>query len=139
MYLFDTDILTHFFRKHPKLLRHIGLMGSEEIATSIISKIEVLQGRMDFLLKAATTEQVLRAQFWLEPSELLLQQFPIILFDENAGDFFEKPNEVPSYRKLGRADLLITSVALANRATLVTRNTKDFSKISGLSIENWLD
>lgn len=28
---------------------------------------------------------------------------------------------------------------ITKKATLVTRNTKDFSKISGLKIENWMD
>jgi tRNA(fMet)-specific endonuclease VapC len=38
-----------------------------------------------------------------------------------------------------RADMLIASIALAHRATLVTRNLRDFRLISGLILENWAD
>lgn len=42
-------------------------------------------------------------------------------------------------KKIGRADLLIASIALAERALLVTRNLKDFKQIPGLHVENWAD
>jgi tRNA(fMet)-specific endonuclease VapC len=34
-------------------------------------------------------------------------------------------------------DLKIASIALANDATLLTRNTKDFEKVHALRIEDW--
>ena len=34
-------------------------------------------------------------------------------------------------------DLKIASIALANNATLLTRNLSDFSKIPNLRIEDW--
>lgn len=41
--------------------------------------------------------------------------------------------------KIGRADLLIASIALAHRATLVTRNLRHFRQIPGLNTDNWAD
>ena len=35
------------------------------------------------------------------------------------------------------ADVLLAGIALANDATLVTRNLKHFERIGGLRIENW--
>jgi len=35
--------------------------------------------------------------------------------------------------------LLIAAITLANRATIVTRNEKDFRKIPGFRVENWVD
>ncbi len=40
---------------------------------------------------------------------------------------------------MGRADLLIASMALARRATLVTRNVRHFPPVPGLTVENWMD
>jgi tRNA(fMet)-specific endonuclease VapC len=34
-------------------------------------------------------------------------------------------------------DLKIAAIALANKATLLTRNTADFSKVPALMTENW--
>jgi tRNA(fMet)-specific endonuclease VapC len=34
-------------------------------------------------------------------------------------------------------DRLQAAIALANGATLVTRNTKDYAGVPGLKVENW--
>jgi tRNA(fMet)-specific endonuclease VapC len=41
--------------------------------------------------------------------------------------------------KIGRADMLIASIYLANRAVLVTRNVKHFKQFPDLNVENWVD
>jgi tRNA(fMet)-specific endonuclease VapC len=38
---------------------------------------------------------------------------------------------------IGPLDNLIAGTALAHRATLVTRNIKEFARIKGLEIQNW--
>ncbi|KAA3661865.1 MAG: type II toxin-antitoxin system VapC family toxin, partial [Chloroflexi bacterium] len=38
---------------------------------------------------------------------------------------------------IGPYDVLIAATALANKATLVTHNTKEFSRIESLVIEDW--
>ena len=45
----------------------------------------------------------------------------------------------PLSKQIGRGDLLIAALTLANRATLVTRNEKGFRKVPGLRIENWAE
>jgi tRNA(fMet)-specific endonuclease VapC len=139
MYLLDTDILNYFFRGHPRVISNFESVKHEAVNITIVSRIELLQGRMEFLLKASNASEILRAQFWLAQTEILLDQFRVIFFDEVALNIFEKLNQVSAYRKIGRADLLIASIALANKATLVTRNVKDFNKINQLKLENWID
>ena len=40
---------------------------------------------------------------------------------------------------IGPLDILIAGTALAHNATLVTRNTGEFSRVDGLTIVNWYD
>jgi tRNA(fMet)-specific endonuclease VapC len=41
-------------------------------------------------------------------------------------------------QQIGPNDLMIAAIALANRLTLVTHNTSEFSRVPGLTIEDWL-
>ena len=38
---------------------------------------------------------------------------------------------------LGAIDYQIAGIALAHRATLVTRNKKEFDRVPGLKVEDW--
>lgn len=38
---------------------------------------------------------------------------------------------------IGANDMLIAATVLANKGILVTHNTKEFSRINGLLIEDW--
>lgn len=40
---------------------------------------------------------------------------------------------------IGPHDLLIAAICMAHGCTLVTGNTREFSRVSGLSIEDWLN
>ena len=62
--------------------------------------------------------------------------FPI---DDAAAAEFDRLREHKKLKKIGRGDLLIASIALANRATLVTRNQRDFRLVPGLQLDNWVD
>ena len=63
----------------------------------------------------------------------------VIPIDDAAADEFDRMRQNKKLKKIGRADLLIAAIALANRATLVTRNLKDFRQVPGLRVENWAD
>jgi tRNA(fMet)-specific endonuclease VapC len=63
----------------------------------------------------------------------------IVPFDELAVTQLEQLWKVDRLKRIGRADLLIASIALANNATLVTCNTKHFRQVPKLKIVNWVD
>ncbi len=138
MHLLDTDTLTHLHAGHPKVIKRLRQLDDPDVATTIITKIELLQGRFDFLLKAASAAELLRAQNWLLRTEELLEQIHIVPFTQEAATRFEQ-FQTSALRKIGRADLLIASIALAHRATLVTRNLRHFRQVPGLLLANWVD
>jgi tRNA(fMet)-specific endonuclease VapC len=139
MHLLDTDTLTHLHAGHPHVVAQLRVVDDPIVGTTIVTKTELLRGRIDFLLKAATGTELLRAQQWFTRTEELLAQILIVPFDDGAAQVFDRLRTNKSYRKLGRADLLIASIVLANRATLVTRNARHFRQIHGLIVVNWVD
>ena len=63
----------------------------------------------------------------------------ILRIEAQAAAEFDRLRQSRKLRKIGRADLLIAAITLGNRATLVSRNLKDFRQVPGLLVENWAD
>ena len=139
MQLLDTDTLTHLHAGHARVMAHLQSTDDPDVGTTIITKIELLQGRFDYLLKAANGTDTIRTQQLLIRTEELLSQTIIVSVDQEAGVAFDRLRTIKGLHKIGRSDLLIASIALAQRATLVTRNRRHFSVVPGLRIVNWVD
>jgi tRNA(fMet)-specific endonuclease VapC len=139
MKVLDTDMLTHLFARHERVLAVLHKQ-DDEVATTVISRIEILQGRFAMLLKAADGSELQRAQRWLDETVANLAEIPKLLpVDAASAAQFDRLRANKKLKRIGRADLLIAAISLANRATLVTRNRKDFQLVPGLQLENWAD
>ncbi len=139
MHILDTDTLTHLQKGNERVKARLESANDYEFAITIVSKAEILRGRIEFLLKAEDSTALERAQRFFTESERLLEQIPVVGFDSEALKKFDELRQNSKYRKIGRADLLIASICLANRAVLVTRNVKHFKQFPNLKVENWID
>lgn len=139
MYLLDTDTLTHLHAGNSNVIDRLKSATDLDIGITIITKVEILRGRIDYVLKAETGANLLKAQELLFRTEQLLNDLVIVPIDRSASIEFDRLRAESKFRKIGRADLLIASITLANRATLVTRNLRHFKQIPGLRLENWVD
>jgi tRNA(fMet)-specific endonuclease VapC len=140
MYVLDTDILTLLFAGNSRVVSRCEGVPFADIVTTVVSHAQALQGRFQFLLKAATGEELLRAQSLLDVTTRGLARLaPTLPIESRAATEFDRLRSNRKLRKVGRADLLIAAITLANRATLVSRNLKDFRQVPGLSVENWAD
>lgn len=137
MYILDTDTFTHFQRRNHNVLKQLEQI--DLVGITLITKGEILRGRIEFLLKAENSENLEKAQRLFFESEKLISEFSIIQFDEESFKKFDEFRQNSKYRKIGRADLLIASICLAHRAILVTRNVKHFKQFPHLAVENWVD
>jgi len=137
MYILDSDILSLLQAGHPRVGRWRGRVDPADVATTIITRIEILRARFDHLLKANTGEELQRAQQWLIRSEELLNRVVVFPVDAAAAAQFDRLRHVKTLRKIGRNDLLIASISLSRQATLVTRNVRHFRLIPGLRVEDW--
>src|SRR6266542_1385069 len=78
MIVLDTDTLTFFLRNHSGVVERMK-EATDEIAITIISRIETLQGRFATLLKAADGAELQRGQQRLEEAERALARIPKVL------------------------------------------------------------
>jgi tRNA(fMet)-specific endonuclease VapC len=139
MYLLDPDTLTHLHAGNSNVLARLKSVIDIEVGITIITKVEVVRGRIDYLVKAESGASLLKAQELLFRTETLLSELLIIPIDRPASTEFDRLRDISKFRKIGRADLLIASITLANRAILVTRNLRHFKQITALKVENWVD
>ncbi|EDN69897.1 virulence-associated protein [Beggiatoa sp. PS] len=75
----------------------------------------------------------------LAKQEVFLNQFVSLPFDDKAAKIF---GEIRAYltrigKPIGPYDLQIAAIALAHNVILVTHNTREFSRIPDLQIEDW--
>ncbi|MCL1796739.1 MAG: type II toxin-antitoxin system VapC family toxin [Eggerthellaceae bacterium] len=71
--------------------------------------------------------------------ELFLAPFEIVAFDDVSANMYgqircslEKKGQI-----IGFNDLIIAATVMAHEGTLVTANTKEFSRIKSLKLEDW--
>ncbi len=136
MILLDTDTVSLLAGGHPKVTQR-ALAATDTVATTVVTRIEILRARFEFLLKAADGAQLQRAQHWLDQSEADLRKLPVVTIDAASAAEFDKLRKQKKLKKIGRQDLLIGCIALTHNATLVTRNLKHFRQIPNLKVESW--
>jgi tRNA(fMet)-specific endonuclease VapC len=139
MKVLDTNMLTHLFERHPKVLDRYS-REAEEVTTTAINRAEMLLGRLAMLVQAASGQALQRGQRLLDLTDMFLASIGrIVPGDRAAADQFDRLLQNKKLRKIGLRDLGIAAITLAHRATLVTRNLKDFRQVPGLRVENWMD
>lgn len=129
-YLLDTNILSDLMRNpQGKVANRISSAGEDTVCTSIIVAAELrfgaensgsqrLADRVDLILSAMDIQP-------LEPPA-----------DRHYGEIRQQLTRqgVP----IGPNDMLTAAQALALDITVVTANSREFSRVPGLKVENWL-
>ncbi len=102
----------------------------EDVAVSAVTASELLHG----VHRARTPCQRHRRQAFVEG---LLAQFPVVGFDLTVARVHASLWADLAKRgvAVGERDLMIGATAIAKDYTLVTRDRRSFSKISGLSVQ----
>jgi tRNA(fMet)-specific endonuclease VapC len=134
MYLLDTNILSELIKKHPSphVLSQLSSKPAHKLFTSSICLMELRFG-------SALREDC--EVFWEKINKEIILRVNVIHVGEKealaAGDI------LASLRKTGQIigveNVLIAASALANQCSIVTANTRHFSRIKGLKVENWLE
>lgn len=129
-YLLDTNICIYLIKKHPlPVLQKFNSYSVGEIGISAISVAELQYGAQ----KSQQSRQ----------NQQALEQFliPLIIvdFDYAAATIYGSIRATLEAQgvPIGPLDTLIAAQALSLDLILVTNNTKEFSRVPGLKIDNW--
>ena len=84
-------------------------------------------------------EKSARREYNSERLERFLSLYEIVPFDDEAAKRYAKIRAEleRSGQIIGANDLVIAATVLSRDGTLVTRNTKEFSRVTELKFENW--
>jgi tRNA(fMet)-specific endonuclease VapC len=74
MHILDTDTLSHLHEGNQNVIQAIQRLSTPEISTTIVTKVEMLRGRIDYILKAQADGDILKAQQLFQRTEDLLAQ-----------------------------------------------------------------
>jgi len=133
-YLLDTNVISELFKKRPspKVLESVRSTRGQDLATSVLCVVELRYGASRHRKGEAIWERI---------SSHVLSRIRILPLGwqeaVRAGDILgalERRGE-----PIGIEDVLIAATALEHGLTVVTRNSKHFSRIEGLLAESWWD
>ena len=128
IYLLDTDTVSLIVRKNASVIKNLIDHEDDEICISAISYAELCYG-----LEKKGSEKL-----FAEVGSIV-RKLSIVDFDDSQSELYGKIRlELEKAgTRLGDMDTLIAAAALSQDAVLVTHNTRHFSKIKGIKVEDW--
>ena len=129
-FMLDTNIVSDLIRNPAGRAAQRARAAAESVCVSVIVAAELRYG--------CTRKG---SQPLLRRVEAFLAEVPVLPFDVPADSAYRaiRTELEAAGRPIGSNDLLIAAHAHALGLTLVTDNTREFSRIRGLNVENWLE
>jgi tRNA(fMet)-specific endonuclease VapC len=127
----DTDVISELMRRNPapSMVARLGEVPAAEQCTTAVTIGELAYG----------ARKVGRPELY-ERALVLLGQTRVLSFDREAAEAYGRIRSDLERRgtRLADPDLRIAATALVHRATVITGNVRHFSRVPGLSVEDWL-
>ena len=129
-FLLDTNVLSDFARGEPAVMARLRQEAPPQLAVSAITEMEVDYG----LARDANLTPRLR-----EAMRMLLTTISVLPFErEDARVAAQLRASLMSQgTPMGSYNLLLAACALRRGLAIVTHNAREFSRVSGLGIEDW--
>ena len=133
-YLLDTDSLSYFFRGEGQIARHLQALTPTDIGIPAPVLYESRYGMLRLSTGARQTAL-------LAALDRAVETMDVVPFDAEAAEAAARiRTQLEGLGiRIGPIDVQIAGIALAQSATLVTRNIREFSRVVGLVPENWYD
>jgi len=129
LYLLDTNTLIYFFKGFGSVAEMLFSKSPKDIAISTITLYEIEVG-----IAKSSNPQKQKKQL-----ESFVSRITILPFDSKEAKASAKIRAELEKQgtPIGPLDNLIAGTAFCVNTILVTHNTKEFSKVEGLTIEDW--
>jgi tRNA(fMet)-specific endonuclease VapC len=136
LYVLDTDHISLQQRSNPAVLQRLqALREDDSIVVTVITVEEQIRGRLEIIRRHAASPLQVAAYTAFQQTLRYFASWQVLDFTQTA---FDQYSALRQQRiRIGAQDLHIAAITLANAATLVTRNTRDFAQVPGLVIEDW--
>jgi tRNA(fMet)-specific endonuclease VapC len=129
-YMLDTDTFSYLVENVQTVVQRIRKLPDGEAGLSTIACGEVLFGMQKRDVGIVRRQRI----------EALLQQLPIVSLDYEVSQIYAQIRHKleKDGHPIGPNDYWIAAHALSLGATLVTNNVREFKRVKGLKVENWL-
>ena len=130
IYLLDTNAcIVYLNRPVSHVRRRLGTLPKQDVAVCSVVKAELFYGA----IKSSNPERALTQQ------QEFLNQYISLPFEDRSALIYGQIRAIlaSAGTPIGPYDLQIAAIALANNLTLVTHNTREFSRVPGLQSEDW--
>ncbi|MDQ3605318.1 MAG: type II toxin-antitoxin system VapC family toxin [Gemmatimonadota bacterium] len=130
MYALDTDTCIQIIRNVGPARSRAQTYSPDELTVTSMTLAELRYGALKSINAAVEMVKV----------EALLDRFSQPLpFDIDAARRHAELRHALRAQPIGERDLVIASTALAQGATLVTHNVREFGRVPGLTLEDWME
>jgi len=129
-YLFDTKVWIQLLKKRaPRIRARIDATDAGVIVTCAIVKAELWHGARKYDDPDKRCAQV----------NMVLSPYHSLPFDDQAAEHYASIRHDLETRGqiIGPNDLKIAAICCAHGVILITSNTSEFSRVSGLQLEDW--
>lgn len=128
-YILDTDICIYWLKGRQSVKEKMLTIDASEIVISVITVAELYFGAYN---SSKINQNIAIAEKFIQSLSIIgLSNDSLRKFGEIKADLRQRGTPVADF------DLLIASIALTEDLILVSNNTRHYSRINNLKLENW--
>lgn len=129
-YLLDTNIIIYTIKNRPERVRDVFTKHYGQIAMSTVTLMELMYG----------AERSARPEHNIRDVEGLCARLDVLSYDDSAAVHSGqiRASLAGKGQPIGPYDVMIAGHARSRGLIVVTNNTKEFKRVPGLQVENWV-
>ncbi len=128
-WVLDTDVCIEWLRRRRGIPERLRQFSPSDLAITAMTEAELRYGALRSRDPDANLDQV---------DSILASGILLLDFDRSAASHHAAIRLALRAAPIGERDLVIASVARANGFIVATGNVREFERVPGLTVENWL-